>query len=151
MKSVNLQYFTLGWFNDGTNESLSKSLMFQILFFFSLLFIDLGHSKLVIFIFVISWKNKKIFAKKFARNHEKKIALGTSDTWSTNQSINNILRVDGSSFLQMNQRPSIWCSKTYFFFFTISCKILCKNNFNLFFYKIKSLECSKSISNYKKE
>ena len=45
------------------------------------------------------------------------------------------------------------------FFFIISCKILCKNNFNLFvfyyffFYKftkieIKSLKCPKSIRNY---
>ena len=45
------------------------------------------------------------------------------------------------------------------FFFTISCKIPCKNGFNLFFYfffykftkiKIKSFECPKSIRNYKK-
>ena len=40
------------------------------------------------------------------------------------------------------------------FFFTISCKILCKNCFNLIFYffnkftKIKSCECQKSIRNY---
>ena len=36
----------------GTNESLTKRLMFQVLLFF-ILFIDLGHSKLFIFIFVI--------------------------------------------------------------------------------------------------
>ena len=40
-----------------------------------------------------------------------------------------------------------------FFFFIISCKILCKNCFNLFFYeftkmKIISFECPKSIKNY---
>ena len=34
---------------------------------------------------------------------------------------------------QMNRRPSVWCSK-YFFFFMISRKILCKNPFDLFFY-----------------
>jgi hypothetical protein len=46
--------------------------------------------------------------------------------------------------------PSVWCSK-YYFFFTISCKILCKTDFNLFFYdKIKSFECPKSIRNYEK-
>ena len=44
------------------------------------------------------------------------------------------------------------------FFFIISCKILCKNSINLFFYflykftkmKIKSFECPKYIWNYKK-
>ena len=41
------------------------------------------------------------------------------------------------------------------FFFIKSCKILCKNPFNLFFYKItkmkiKSFECPKSIRNYEK-
>ena len=42
---------------------------------------------------------------------------------------------------------------TYYFFFIISCRILCKNLFNLSFYKftkIKSFECPKSIRNYKK-
>ena len=51
-KSVNLQYITLDCLDDGTNESLTKSLKFQVLFFF-ILFIDLGHSKLFIFIFII--------------------------------------------------------------------------------------------------
>ena len=32
-KSVNLQYITLGCLDDGTNESSTKSLMFQVLFF----------------------------------------------------------------------------------------------------------------------
>ena len=53
---------------------------------------------------------------------------------------------------QMNHRPSVWCSK-YYFFFLISCKILCKNPFNYFFHKftkIKSFECPKSIRNYEK-
>ena len=52
MKSVNLQYITLGCLDYGTNESSTKSLIFQVLFFFILL-LDLGHSKLFIFIFVI--------------------------------------------------------------------------------------------------
>ena len=34
MKSVNLQYITLGCLDDGTNKSLTKCLMFQVLFFF---------------------------------------------------------------------------------------------------------------------
>ena len=33
---------------------------------------------------------------------------------------------------QTTSRPSVWCSK-YYFFFIISCKILCKNPFNYFF------------------
>ena len=33
---------------------------------------------------------------------------------------------------QTNRPPSVWCSKYYFFI--ISCKILCKNHFNLFSY-----------------
>ena len=33
-KSVNLQYNTLGRLDDGTNESSTKRLMFQVLFFF---------------------------------------------------------------------------------------------------------------------
>ena len=40
------------------------------------------------------------------------------------------------------------------FFFIISCKFLCKNCFNFFFYnftKIKSFECPKSIRNYEKK
>ena len=54
----------------------------------------------------------------------------------------------------MTRQPSVWCSK-YYFFFIISCKILCKNCFNLFSYnftkiKIKSFEGPKSIRNYKK-
>ena len=52
VKSVNLQYNTPGCLDDRTNKSSTKSLMFQVLFFF-ILFIDLEHSKLFIFIFVI--------------------------------------------------------------------------------------------------
>ena len=50
-KSVNLQYITLGCLDDGTNKSSTKSLMSQVLFFL-ILFIDLGHLKLFIVIFV---------------------------------------------------------------------------------------------------
>jgi hypothetical protein len=39
IKSVNLEYNTLGRLDVGTNESSTKSLMFQMLFFF-ILFID---------------------------------------------------------------------------------------------------------------
>ena len=48
LKSVNLQYITLGCLDDGTNELSTKSLMSQVLFCF-ILFLDLGNSKLFIF------------------------------------------------------------------------------------------------------
>ena len=80
VKSVNLQYITLGCLDDETNESSTKGLMFQVLFSF-ILFIglgmevsigtdlhDLGHPKLFILIFVISWKGfLKEFCKEFCK------------------------------------------------------------------------------------
>ena len=36
LKSVNLQYNTLGCLDDGTNEPSTKRLMFQVLFFYTL-------------------------------------------------------------------------------------------------------------------
>ena len=47
VKSVNLQYTTLVRWDDGPNESLTKRLMFQALFFFHH-FLDLGHSKRIL-------------------------------------------------------------------------------------------------------
>ena len=41
LKSVNLQYITLGCLDNETNESSTKGLMFQVLFSF-ILFIGLG-------------------------------------------------------------------------------------------------------------
>ena len=71
----------------------------RIIFFHH--FLDLGHSKLFIFIFVIfrklREKTKRILAKNFARNDEKKIIHGTSDTWST-------IRLDSGTIIQANQR-----------------------------------------------
>ena len=81
LKSNNLQYNTLDRWVDGTINSSAKCLMFQALFFLWS-FINLGHSKLFFFIFVI----ETIFAKNFARNHENKIILGTSDAWSMSRS-----------------------------------------------------------------
>ena len=79
-KSDNLQYnyinMLVHWVA-GANDSSTKRLMFQALFFSQFL-IDLGHSKLY-FQYI-----KIMFAKNFARNHAKKIILGTSDAWSTN-------------------------------------------------------------------
>ena len=83
-KSVNLQYITLGCLDNGTNQSSSKSLMFQVLVFHT--FYRLRVLKTLYFYFFNFIENKKkierSFAKNFARNLGKKIILGTSDTWS---------------------------------------------------------------------
>ena len=75
-----------------------------------------------------------------------------------NLTIFNIIRWLAGSMGRTTHRPSVWCSK-YYFFFIISCKILCKKSFQfifLFFYnftkiKIKSFKCPKSIRNYEKQ
>ena len=74
-----------------------------------------------------------------------------------NPSISNMLRWVAGTTGQLNHRPSVWCSK-YYFFFIISWKILCKKPFNSFYYffykitklKIKSFECPKSIKSIRK-
>ena len=77
---------------------------------------------------------------------------------SINPSIYNIIRWLAEPMGQMTFQPSVWCSK-YHFSFIKSCKLLCKNPFNLFYYlfykitnmKIKSFECLKSKGNYEKK
>ena len=75
---------------------------------------------------------------------------------SKNPSIYNIIYWVAWTIGQRNCRPSIWCSK-YYFFFMISCKILYKNPFNLFSYlfhkitKIKSFECPKFYKKFFKK
>ena len=50
-----------------------------------------------------------------------------------NPSIYNIICWVAWRMGQTNRRPGVWCSK-YYLCFMISCKILCKNPFNLFPY-----------------
>ena len=68
-KSVNLQYNTLICWADGTNDSLTKCLMFQV--FFLLFFAK----TLPIFFY-------RIASPRSIRNYEKKI-LGSSEPWLT--------------------------------------------------------------------
>ena len=86
-KSVNLQYNTLVRWAAGTNDSLTKRLVFRELFFF---FIKCGKilSTLSIFFFlfykITSMKIKSFECPKSIRNCEKKI-LGASEAWSTSR------------------------------------------------------------------
>ena len=73
-----------------------------------------------------------------------------------NPTIFNIIRWVTGSLGQITQRPRVWCK--YYFFFIISCKILCKKPFNSFYYfyykitkiTLKSFECSKLIKSLKR-
>ena len=57
-KSVNTQYKTLGCWVVGPNDSSTKRLMFQVLLFFNH-FLDLGHTKLFVFILYFFFKIKE--------------------------------------------------------------------------------------------
>ena len=85
-KSVNLQINTLGRLDDGTEESSTKRLMFQVLFLFYD-FLQDSLQKSFQFIFLIFYKITKIKIKCFEcaksiKKYKEKI-LGTSDSWST--------------------------------------------------------------------
>ena len=82
LKSYNLQYKTLVRWADGTNDSSTKRLMFQVLFFFHKI-LQNSLQKPFQFIFLFFYKITKMKIKSFEcpksiRNYEKKI-LGTSD------------------------------------------------------------------------
>ena len=74
-KSVNLQYITLGCLDNRTNESSTKSLMFQVLFFFMLSYKILFKNPFNLFSHFF-YKITKIKTKSFEflksmRNYEK--------------------------------------------------------------------------------
>ena len=83
VKSVNLQ---LGCLDDGTNESSTKRLMFQVLYFFMISCRILCKNTFNLFVYFFK-KNTKIKVKSFecpkSIKSLKKIILGTSDAWST--------------------------------------------------------------------
>ena len=86
LKSVNLQYNTLGRLDVGTNESSTKSLMFQVFFFFVISCKILYKNPFNLFSYFF-YKITKIKIKSFecpkSIKSIKKIILGTSDSWST--------------------------------------------------------------------
>ena len=70
-----------------------------------------------------------------------------------NPSISDILSLFGGTIVQMNRRPSVWCSKYYFFFHDFLKNSLQKSFQFVFllFHKItKSFEFPKSIRNDEK-
>ena len=89
MKSINLQYNStlVCWFT-GTNDLLTKRLMFQVLFFFIKSCKIVCKNPFHLFLYfkkkITKLKIKSFECPKSIRNH-KKIMLGTSDAWSTSR------------------------------------------------------------------
>ena len=85
IKSNNLQYDTLVCWADGTNDSSTKHLTFQVLIFFHKI-LQNSLQKLFQFIFlpykITKMKIESFECPKSIRSYEKKI-LGMSDAWST--------------------------------------------------------------------
>ena len=85
-KSDNLQYNTPACWVDGTNDSSTKGLMFQVLFFFMISCKILCKNPFNLFSYFF-YKITKIKIKSFecpkSIKSIKKIILGTSDSWST--------------------------------------------------------------------
>jgi hypothetical protein len=83
-KSKNIQYNTLACWIAGTNDSSTKCLIFQALFFFIISYRLRALKTLYFYLYKII-KNKKInwnnFCKEFCNKLWKKIMLGTSDAW----------------------------------------------------------------------
>ena len=101
-KSVNLQYNTMGRLDDGTNESLIKRLMFQVLFF-SWFLAKFFAKILSIYFLIFFYKIRKI--KSFECPKSIKI-IKRNNTW------NVILLVD-NSFVPSSKQPSvIYCRLT---------------------------------------
>ena len=96
LKCNNLWNDKLGRWFVCPSKPLTKRLIFQALFFSQFL-IDLGHSKLSIFI------TKKFECPKSIRSYEK------NDVW-------NFRRLDGGSLGQTNHRPSVKFYKLSDFF-----------------------------------
>ena len=88
-ESINQSIFNIIRWIDGPNDSLTKRLMFQVLFFFIISY-KLRALKTLYFIFFVIKKlkiNWKDFCKEFCEKlWKKKKILGTSDTWLMSRS-----------------------------------------------------------------
>ena len=103
LKSVNLQYITLDCLNNGTNELSTKSLMFQVLIFYT--FYRLRALKTLYFCnFIKRYENKlKGFLQRILREIMKK-----DNTW-------NIRRLLDASFVPSSKQPSAIYRRLTFF------------------------------------
>jgi hypothetical protein len=105
IKSVNLQYNTLGRLDDGTNESSTKRMMFQVFFFHD--FLQNSLQKSFQFIFLFFYKITKIKVKNFERPESIK-SIKKNNTW-------NIRLLVNDSFVPSSNQPSvIYCRLTDF-------------------------------------
>ena len=104
IKSVNLQYDTLGRLYDGTNESLTKRLMFQALFFFHD-FLQNSLQKSFQFIFLFFHKIIKIKSFECPKSIK---SIEKNNAW-------NIRLLDDNSLVPSFKQPSvIYCRLTDF-------------------------------------
>ena len=87
-KSVNLQYITLGCLDDGTNESSTKSLMFQVLFFYT--FYRLRALKTLYFYFCKVIKKLKNELKGFLQRILQEI-MEKNNTWNIRCLVNETI------------------------------------------------------------
>ena len=106
LKSVNLQYILrlVAWTMGQTNR---RPRVWCSKYYFFILFIDLGHSKLFIFIFVILQGNKKINWKDFCKELCKK-------SWKKNNTWNIRCLVDDSFVPSSKQTSVLYCRLTDF-------------------------------------
>ena len=113
LKYDNLHYNILGHLVAGTNDSLTKRLMFQVLIFF---FLQNSLQKSFQFIFSFFYDSRKIKIKSLSA-----IIMKKNIAW-------NITRLVAGSFVQTNQRPSLiyhrltdfWIASTLFAFVLIT-------------------------------
>ena len=94
MKFVNLQYNKLVTWDPGTKDSLTKRLMLQALFFFTISCKTLSKNCFNLFFHFLIVKIKNFECSKSIRNNEK------NNTW-------NIRSLVNGSFVQASQRTSV--------------------------------------------
>ena len=103
LKSVNLQYNMLGRLEDGTNESSTKSLIFQIFFFHD--FLQNSLQKSFQFISYLFYKITKIKSFECPKSIK---SIKKNNTW-------NIRFLVGDLFVPLSKQPSvIYCRLTDF-------------------------------------
>ena len=105
LKSINLQLNTLGCLDDGANESSTKRLMFQVLYFFHDFLQNAMQKILSIHFLIFFYKITKIKIKSFDCPTSIK-SIKKNSTW-------NIKLLDDNSFAPSSKQASlIYCRLT---------------------------------------